>query len=154
MRYPIAPQRPHYYIYIYAVLKLPPPGIEPGTFRSSVWRSPSWAIAAGHIWLWNIIHGRGQKVGRWHRVYGCNPKQRAMAECLDGENMHTVIILLIGTWVGDRQFQIWIVCQYWIFTFTILTWTFSTCVSFSFCDSIPVVYNIHTHTIIIARLLG
>ena len=26
--------------------KLPPPGIEPGTFRSSVWRSPNWAIAA------------------------------------------------------------------------------------------------------------
>ena len=26
--------------------KLPRPGIEPGTFRSSVWRSPNWAIAA------------------------------------------------------------------------------------------------------------
>ena len=25
---------------------MPPPGIEPGTFRSSVWRSPNWAIAA------------------------------------------------------------------------------------------------------------
>ena len=25
---------------------VPPPGIEPGTFRSSVWRSPNWAIAA------------------------------------------------------------------------------------------------------------
>ena len=25
---------------------LPRPGIEPGTFRSSVWRSPNWAIAA------------------------------------------------------------------------------------------------------------
>ena len=27
-------------------VKMPRPGIEPGTFRSSVWRSPSWAIAA------------------------------------------------------------------------------------------------------------
>ena len=26
--------------------KMPPPGIEPGTFRSSVWRSPNWAKAA------------------------------------------------------------------------------------------------------------
>ena len=26
--------------------KLPRPGIEPGTFKSSVWRSPNWAIAA------------------------------------------------------------------------------------------------------------
>ena len=28
---------------------MPPPGIEPGTFRSSVWRSPNWAIAAIHV---------------------------------------------------------------------------------------------------------
>ena len=27
-------------------VKLPRPGIEPGTFRSSVWRSPNWAISA------------------------------------------------------------------------------------------------------------
>ena len=26
---------------------MPRPGIEPGTFRSSVWRSPNWAISAG-----------------------------------------------------------------------------------------------------------
>ena len=25
---------------------MPSPGIEPGTFRSSVWRSPNWAIEA------------------------------------------------------------------------------------------------------------
>ena len=28
------------------VQRMPRPGIEPGTFRSSVWRSPNWAIAA------------------------------------------------------------------------------------------------------------
>ena len=38
-------------VYVIAFLwrlkqKVPTPGIEPGTFRSSVWRSPNWAIAA------------------------------------------------------------------------------------------------------------
>ena len=32
----------------YRFLKMPRPGIEPGTFRSSVWRSPNWAISAAH----------------------------------------------------------------------------------------------------------
>ena len=31
---------------IIVFIKLPRPGIEPGTFRSSVWRSPNWAISA------------------------------------------------------------------------------------------------------------
>ena len=30
---------------------LPRPGIEQGTFRSSVWRSPNWAIAAWNQWF-------------------------------------------------------------------------------------------------------
>ena len=30
----------------WSVRKMPRPGIEPGTFRSSVWHSPNWAIAA------------------------------------------------------------------------------------------------------------
>ena len=34
------------------VVSVPKPGIEPGTFRSSVWRSPNWAISAAEItWL-------------------------------------------------------------------------------------------------------
>ena len=44
---------------------MPPPGIEPGTFRSSVWRSPNWAIEAnrddvGHSSL-NCATGGGKK---------------------------------------------------------------------------------------------
>ncbi len=31
---------------VFIITKVPWPGIEPGTFRSSVWRSPNWAIAA------------------------------------------------------------------------------------------------------------
>ena len=29
-----------------------PSGFEPGTFRSSVWRSPNWAISAIYWWVW------------------------------------------------------------------------------------------------------
>ena len=32
---------------------VPRPGIDPGTFRSSVWRSPNWAIAA---WIYGLGH--------------------------------------------------------------------------------------------------
>ena len=46
----------------YGCEKMPRPGIEPGTFRSSVWRSPNWAISAVYVvlfifasWLLNLL---------------------------------------------------------------------------------------------------
>ena len=53
---------------------MPRPGIEPGTFRSSVWRSPNWAIAALQIKCVSTIDvntfqylssGVNNKCGRW-----------------------------------------------------------------------------------------
>ena len=35
--------------------RMPRPGIEPGTFRSSVRRSPNWAIAA-MLQIWSLVH--------------------------------------------------------------------------------------------------
>ncbi len=46
---------------------LPPPGIEPGTFRSSVWRSPSWAIAA-----YIYIYKKGKNTFDLNRIRTCN----------------------------------------------------------------------------------
>ena len=66
---------------------MPRPGIEPGTFRSSVWRSPNWAIAACKnvysskrafrvIWYLTFIylgplhptHDQSQKVTNWLKL--------------------------------------------------------------------------------------
>ena len=41
---------------------LPRPGIEPGTFRSSVWRSPSWAISA-LLAVWSAPYSSGETIG-------------------------------------------------------------------------------------------
>ena len=41
---------------------MPRPGIEPGTFRSSVWRSPNWAIAA---LIFPSSTTRGEAIAKW-----------------------------------------------------------------------------------------
>ena len=78
--------------------KMPRPGIEPGTFRSSVWRSPNWAIAA-----WNVSFHYHPKRYIENIVFTLHIKASKSKMTFSKDKPHGFLFLLFLLYEGETS---------------------------------------------------